>query len=192
YGPWQTILQYTGSSTGGNISEDISELAADQSNVRIRWHYYDAFYDEYWGIDNVKIIGNFRIPPMQMAMGGGGGSTLKSMGMMMESSFFSLVPSSIMPSAGDSDDLILSVTESINLRPERLAAKSQKFYDITPQAIAELKTVKPKPLTTRELYELRAELFKLFSEIWLSIDMKTPITEEQWLEFRKALEESGF
>ena len=83
-GAWQTVLQYTDSSTGGIITEDISALAADQSNVRIRWHY-NANYDEYWGIDNIEIIGNFRLQPMQMGMGRGCTGFEKSMIAMPES-----------------------------------------------------------------------------------------------------------
>ena len=87
--------------------------------------------------------------------------------------------------------MLSTATESLKTRPERLVAKSQKFYDITPQAIAELKAVKPIPPTKRELYKLNAELLKWLDEIWLSGDLEKAITEEQYLAFRKAIEEAG-
>ena len=114
----------------------------------------------------------------------GGGSTLKSMA-MMESLILEAVSVT-----GESDGLMLSAIESLETMPERLAAKSQKFYNIKPQAIAESKMVKPKPPTMRELYELHMELLKWLDEIWLDGDLKEIMTEEEYLEFRKAIEES--
>ena len=35
----------------------LGSQANRQSNVRIRWHYYQANYEYYWGIDNVSITG---------------------------------------------------------------------------------------------------------------------------------------
>lgn len=119
----------------------------------------------------------------------GGGSTLKSM--MMESSFLSLTPTPIAPSAEKgSDGLMLSGVESQKTMPKRLAAKSEKFYKVTPEAIAKLQAVRPKPPTKRELYELHQELLKWLDEICLSGDLKETMTEEQYLEFRKAVEDS--
>jgi hypothetical protein len=186
-GAWQTILQYTGSSTGGYISEDISAYAAGESNVRIRWHYYNANYDEYWGIDNVKVIGNYRASSSQMSMGGGGsGFGLESMSLETTLS----IESSKTVSASNKDALmLLTATESLNARPERLTAKSQKFYNITPDAIAKLQTVRPKPPTKRELYELHMELLKWLDEIWLNGQLES-WTEDEYLEFRKSIEDS--
>jgi hypothetical protein len=194
-GAWQNILQYTDSSTGGYISEDISAYAAGQSNVRIRWHYYDANYDWYWGIDDVKVIGNYRASTMQMSMGGGGGSMLKSMGFGLES--LSLMESSLSASSigkavsvGKDTDLMLSVFQSQKARPERLRAKSQKFYDITPETTIsakqkQLDAMKIDPASIKEILEW-------LDEIWLNGDLKESMTEEDYLEFRKAIEESGF
>ncbi|MGD9109900.1 MAG: right-handed parallel beta-helix repeat-containing protein [Phycisphaerales bacterium] len=117
-----------------------------------------------------------------MTMGGGGGSTLKSMGGKF--SLFSLKSASV---AEKSDILMLSAAESLRTRPERLAAKSQKFYNITPQSVAESKAAKPKPLTERELYELHMELLKWLDEIWESGELDESMTETEYLEFRKAL-----
>ena len=185
-GPWQTVLQYD-DETEGNVTEDISALAADQPNVRVRWHYYDANWEWYWGIDNVKIIGNFRIPPMQMmAMGGGGMGFggLESMSLAL----FSLEKSPT-SSAANTDDLMLSNAESMAARPERLVAKSQKFYDITP---ARTISGKQKLLELeRILDEISTKIIlKQFDEMWYRGEIKKVMTEDEYLEFRKAIEVS--
>jgi len=124
-----------------------------------------------------------------LSMGGGGGSTLMGR-MMIESSCFSLDATSILPSSEKSrDDLMLSATESRETMPVRLAAKSRKFYNITPQAVAKVKTVKPKQLTRRELYEIHIELIKWIDELWLSGEFDETMTEKEYLEFRKAFED---
>jgi subtilisin family serine protease len=174
-GPWQTILQYTGSSTGGNISEDISTFAADQSNVRIRWHYYDAHNDYYWGIDNIKIIGNYRIPPTQMGTGGYSGFGYSGFG------FSGL---------GRDELIILSAAESLRTRPERLAEKTEKFYAVNAfNAISPLQ--KARAEKQFEEADIK-EILDWLDEIWLSGDLDESITEEEFLEFRKSVEESGF
>ncbi|MDD5457974.1 MAG: M6 family metalloprotease domain-containing protein [Phycisphaerae bacterium] len=65
-GHWQRILQYTGIPTFGNVIANISSLVDvnDQPNVRIRWHYYDANWEWYWGIDNIEVIGDVGLLPM--------------------------------------------------------------------------------------------------------------------------------
>ena len=124
-----------------------------------------------------------------MSMGVGGmGFGLESMS-LMESSL-SLDSYETTSTAKRGDALMLSAAESLRTRPERLIAKSQKFYDITPQAIAESKTVRPKPPTMRELYERQTRLLKWLDEIWINGDIDW--TEERFLEFRKSIEESGF
>jgi hypothetical protein len=54
-GSWQNVARYQGLNTSGNISLDISDIAAGKSDVRIRWHYYNANWEYYWGIDNVSV-----------------------------------------------------------------------------------------------------------------------------------------
>lgn len=56
-GPWQNVARYQGADTSGQVELDISTIADGQENVQIRWHYYNAYWDYYWGIDNVEITG---------------------------------------------------------------------------------------------------------------------------------------
>ncbi|MBN1392949.1 MAG: C10 family peptidase [Sedimentisphaerales bacterium] len=65
-GAWQNLQRY--STTGeytitGVVEKDLSSIADGQSNVQIRWRYYDADWEWYWGIDDVKITGYEELEP---------------------------------------------------------------------------------------------------------------------------------
>jgi hypothetical protein len=58
-GAWQNLLRYNTSgeyTITGVVEQDISSIADGQANVQIRWHYYDADWEWYWGLDDVKIL----------------------------------------------------------------------------------------------------------------------------------------
>jgi len=56
-GTWQNMVRYQGADYQGLVELGLSDFAADgDPNVQIRWHYYNANYDWYWGIDDVQII----------------------------------------------------------------------------------------------------------------------------------------
>jgi len=61
-GPWQNIMRTEGQNNSGWEVIDISDYAANQSNVRVRWHYYDANWEWGWLVDNFTIIAD-RIEP---------------------------------------------------------------------------------------------------------------------------------
>jgi len=54
-GSWQNVARCQGADASGLVELDLSPIADGQSDVQIRWHYYDANYDYYWGIDDVEI-----------------------------------------------------------------------------------------------------------------------------------------
>jgi len=56
-GPWHNLVRYQGADTGGQVQLDLSSYADGRANVQVRWHYYNADYEYYWGIDDVQIIG---------------------------------------------------------------------------------------------------------------------------------------
>ncbi len=56
-GPWQNIASYSGSDIAGAVNIDISAIADGESNVELRWHYYNARYEWWWAIDNVEVTG---------------------------------------------------------------------------------------------------------------------------------------
>ena len=41
----------------GNESVDISSIAAGKADVKFRFHYYDAYFDWYWQVDDVVLSG---------------------------------------------------------------------------------------------------------------------------------------
>ncbi|MFC1739688.1 C10 family peptidase [Planctomycetota bacterium] len=59
-GAWQNVARYDtpGEYTISGVEElDISAIADDQSDVQIRWYYYNADFEWYWAIDDVQITG---------------------------------------------------------------------------------------------------------------------------------------
>jgi hypothetical protein len=57
---WTNVLRISGVDDGDPTPTtknlDISSVAAGQSDVRIRWRYYNANFDWWWAIDNVEVI----------------------------------------------------------------------------------------------------------------------------------------
>ncbi len=57
---WQTVASFTGADYGSWSSPDnqiIDVTAHVNSNMKVRFHYYNANFDYYWAVDNVKIYG---------------------------------------------------------------------------------------------------------------------------------------
>ena len=52
---WQNVARYQGTDVSGLEILDLSSIADGKANVKIRWHYYNANYAWYWGIDDVEI-----------------------------------------------------------------------------------------------------------------------------------------
>ncbi len=57
---WVNKLRMQGASTSDPDHRviDITSEAAGASNVQVRFHYYDAVYEWYWMVDNVKFVGS--------------------------------------------------------------------------------------------------------------------------------------
>jgi hypothetical protein len=56
-GTWQNMARYQGADYAGLVELDLSGFGADgAAGVQIRWHYYNANLDWYWGVDDVQII----------------------------------------------------------------------------------------------------------------------------------------
>jgi subtilisin family serine protease len=62
-GEWLNVLRQTGSVRGPNQqSIDISEMAANQENVRVRFRYYNANSEWWWQVDSVRVGGQVCVP----------------------------------------------------------------------------------------------------------------------------------
>ncbi|HDD24126.1 MAG TPA: hypothetical protein ENF52_01660, partial [Chloroflexi bacterium] len=62
---WVNVWQKHGASYRGPAHEviDISALAAGQPDVRVRFHYYNAYWEWWWQVDNVLIGNPVCVPP---------------------------------------------------------------------------------------------------------------------------------
>lgn len=55
-GPWHNVLRQTEAFPGPNHQEiDLSAIAGHQADVRIRFRYYDATFDWWWQVDNIRV-----------------------------------------------------------------------------------------------------------------------------------------
>ncbi len=84
--------------------------------------------------------------------------------------------------------MMLDMETILATRPERLVAKSQKFYDITPETTI---SARQKALDAQEvdIEQIIKEILEWLDGIWLDGDLKEIMTEEQYLEFRRTIEE---
>lgn len=57
-GAWQNIARYQNASAYGLMRLNVNAIANGQSNVQVRWHYYNANYEWFWGIDDVVLRGD--------------------------------------------------------------------------------------------------------------------------------------
>lgn len=57
-GPWTNLWRRQSASARGPTTAliDLTPLAKGQSNVMVRFHYYNADYDYYWQVDDVAIL----------------------------------------------------------------------------------------------------------------------------------------
>jgi hypothetical protein len=56
-GSWVNVANYSGGSASGAAVVDISDYAVGQTDVEIRFHYYDASFEWWWAVDDVAIHG---------------------------------------------------------------------------------------------------------------------------------------
>jgi len=56
-GAWVNVANFSGGDTSGHVMVDISPYAVDQTDVEIRFYYYDATYEYWWAVDDVEILG---------------------------------------------------------------------------------------------------------------------------------------
>jgi len=56
-GAWVQVANFSGGDASGQAVVDISAQAVGQTDVEVRFHYYDAAYDWWWAIDDIEIVG---------------------------------------------------------------------------------------------------------------------------------------
>ncbi|HOM27733.1 MAG TPA: clostripain-related cysteine peptidase [bacterium] len=53
---WMNLKRWEEIDDEGVVVVDISDIAGGKDNVKFRWHYYNAYFDWFWAIDNVEIL----------------------------------------------------------------------------------------------------------------------------------------
>ncbi|HPS55578.1 MAG TPA: right-handed parallel beta-helix repeat-containing protein, partial [Sedimentisphaerales bacterium] len=120
----------------------------------------------------------------------GGDSELESMSLM--ESRVSLESLEEPSATGRANGLMLvSGKESLATMPERLNAKSRKFYDITPERTISAKQKQLDAMEAGARVNIK-EVLRMLDEFWLSGEFDKALTEKEYVEFREALEKSGF
>lgn len=56
-GGWVNVANFSGGDTSGNVVVDVSAYAVDQTDVELRFHYYDATYEYWWAVDDIQLVG---------------------------------------------------------------------------------------------------------------------------------------
>ncbi len=57
-GAWITVKNFQDADTSGTVTVDISAQAAGQSDVQVRFHYYNAVFEWWWAVDDVTLLGS--------------------------------------------------------------------------------------------------------------------------------------
>ena len=117
----------------------------------------------------------------------GGGDGFETMGLAESESAISLNVSKKV--SVERDALMLSTAaESLAKRPQRLAVKSQKFYDITPSTTISARQRELESRKAAEKVDIK-ELLQWLDELWLGGDLDETMNEKEYLDFRDAVEE---
>jgi hypothetical protein len=56
-GAWVNVAKFEDGDTSGVVTVDITAQAAGQSNVQVRFHYYNAVFEWWWAVDDVFLLG---------------------------------------------------------------------------------------------------------------------------------------
>lgn len=57
-GAWVNVAKFQDADTSGTVTIDLSAQAAGQSDLQIRFHYYDAVFEFWWAVDDVYVLGS--------------------------------------------------------------------------------------------------------------------------------------
>ncbi|MEE8525746.1 MAG: serine protease [Thermoanaerobaculia bacterium] len=55
-GAWVNVVNFSGGDASGLVDVDVSSQAAGQSDVQIRFHYYQAGFEWWWAVDDVNLL----------------------------------------------------------------------------------------------------------------------------------------
>ena len=56
-GAWVNVARWQ-ADTSGTVSIDITAHAAGETDLQVRFHYYNASYEWWWAVDDIFLLGN--------------------------------------------------------------------------------------------------------------------------------------
>ncbi len=57
-GAWVNVAKFQDADTSGTVTVEITAQAAGQSDVQVRFHYYNAVFEWWWAVDDVTLLGS--------------------------------------------------------------------------------------------------------------------------------------
>ncbi|MAE69777.1 MAG: hypothetical protein CME06_04825 [Gemmatimonadetes bacterium] len=57
-GDWVNVAKFEDADASGTVMLDISQYAAGELDLQVRFHYYNSQYDWYWAVDDVFVLGS--------------------------------------------------------------------------------------------------------------------------------------
>ncbi len=57
-GDWVNVAKFEDSDASGTVTLDISQYAGGESDLQVRFHYYNSQYDWWWAVDDVYVLGS--------------------------------------------------------------------------------------------------------------------------------------
>ena len=57
-GQWVTVANFSGGGASGTVTVDITQAAAGQSDLQVRFHYWNAEWEFWWAVDDIFVLGS--------------------------------------------------------------------------------------------------------------------------------------
>lgn len=54
---WVNVAKFQDADASGTVNLDVTAQAAGQADVQVRFHYYNAIFEWWWGVDDVALLG---------------------------------------------------------------------------------------------------------------------------------------
>lgn len=126
-----------------------------------------------------------------MGMDSGGGYGLESLSTeVLTKADDEAVSLAVAGTATGSNLMLSTAAESLAKRPQRLAAKSQKFYDITPSTTISARQRELESLKAANKIDIK-DVLSWLDELWLNDkEIRDTISEKDWQEFLESVKSS--
>ena len=55
-GAWRPVTRYSGASSAGPVRLELTDVLGPTRHFALRFHYYDASYEWWWAIDDLRLV----------------------------------------------------------------------------------------------------------------------------------------